>query len=161
MVEEHYLENKEQILREEDRVIQMYINDPMCLNSKRAWTGLSDCEYNKIYKQNNLKQIQENRNTYYQEKRNIILEKMRTYREINQYRINERKKEKRKENHDHILQLERENRLKRADKIYEKRKEKYECPCGSTFRHDDKARHDRSKKHIAWIKDQKQEAETI
>ena len=50
LMEEHYLDNKEQLLREEDRVIQMYRNDEKCLNQQRAFVGLNKQEYNKLYR---------------------------------------------------------------------------------------------------------------
>jgi len=42
LIEEHYLENREQQLREEDRVIQMYVQDENCINSYRPWISDED-----------------------------------------------------------------------------------------------------------------------
>ena len=36
LVEEHCLDNIEQLRREEDKVIQMFMNDEKCLNTNRA-----------------------------------------------------------------------------------------------------------------------------
>ena len=79
LIEEHYLDNKEQLLREEDRVIQMYLHDENCLNSNRALLSEEDkkendrkkcklyksrhkdhiSEYNKKYRLENLENIRE------------------------------------------------------------------------------------------------------
>ena len=48
LIEEHNLESKEQLLREEDRVICLHKNNPKCLNQIRAY--ITDEEM-KIYKQ--------------------------------------------------------------------------------------------------------------
>jgi len=40
LIEEYFLENHDQLLQEEDRVIQRYIHDDRCLNTNRAWTYL-------------------------------------------------------------------------------------------------------------------------
>ena len=42
-------------------------------------------------------------------------------------------------------------RDKYKDKYYEKAKEKYTCECGSILRRNDKARHERSKKHARFM----------
>ena len=139
----------------------MYINDPMCLNSKRAWTGLTNEQYHKLYREANYEHLTEHHKKYYEDNKDQILAKMKIYREQNSEKISERRKELIKENHEHILQLARANRSKWAEKIYENRKEKMQCPCGSIFRYDDKTRHERTKKHQAWLKDHTQDAETI
>ena len=36
LLEEHFLDNKEQLLREENKVIEMYLHDEKCLNSLRS-----------------------------------------------------------------------------------------------------------------------------
>ena len=83
LIEEHYLENKEQLLREEDRVIQMYLHDEKCLNSIRALLTEKEkklnhnahcciykarhkdhiSEYNKKYRLENLENIRERQQT--------------------------------------------------------------------------------------------------
>ena len=57
LMEEHFLDNREQQLREEDRAIQIYIDDEKCLNSLRPWISLEEKNNNvrereKMYRQN-------------------------------------------------------------------------------------------------------------
>ena len=57
LIEEHYLDNKQQLLREEDKVIQMYIHDEKCLNSYRAFVAPEEAqETHKIYNEQYYKQ---------------------------------------------------------------------------------------------------------
>lgn len=70
---------------------------------------------------------------YYQDNKDDIREKHKTYRENNKEAIRD---------------YYRDNK----DMILAKQKEKYVCACGSTFRHADKARHERSKKHQEYLK---------
>ena len=64
LMEEHYLENKEQQLREEDRVIQMYFDDPKCLNSLRPF----------VPEEEQTRQQKEKMKEYYQSHKNEHLE---------------------------------------------------------------------------------------
>ena len=52
LITECYLDNKEQLLREEDNYIQMYNDNPLCLNIKRAFVTKEETkEYNKEYRE--------------------------------------------------------------------------------------------------------------
>ena len=56
LIEEHCLENREQLFKEEDRVICMYKQDEKCLNSLRAFISDDDYkvekrEYDKKYRE--------------------------------------------------------------------------------------------------------------
>ena len=58
------------------------------------------------------------------------------------------------------------NRLKNyyevnKESILQRINERYTCGCGSENSHCNRRRHERSFKHIAWLKDQQQTAETI
>ena len=55
-----------------------------------------------------------------------------------------------KENQERIKKNAKEYYRQNKNEIKEKRKEKYTCICGSTFRMSDKARHERSQKHIQY-----------
>ena len=86
LIEEHTLENKDQQMREEDKIIQQYINDDKCLNSNRACHNSNEyyqlhkeerLENNKIWKINNPEQTKiimkkcydKNREKYLEQKR--------------------------------------------------------------------------------------------
>ena len=49
LLQELYLENKDELLRAENDVIMAHIHDAKCLNSNKAWTGLDNKEYKKEY----------------------------------------------------------------------------------------------------------------
>ena len=132
LIEEHFLDNKEQLLREENRVIEMYLNDEKCLNSKRAI--FNEEEYkkeqnikHKIYNKNNPERYKQWNHTYYEKNK----DKLKNYYDEN-----------------------RESVLQRMN-------ERYICGCGAENSHCNRRRHERSKKHQTWLKDQQQTAETI
>tara|TARA_R110000803_G_scaffold109843_1_gene178206 strand:+ start:1531 stop:2070 length:540 start_codon:yes stop_codon:yes gene_type:complete len=60
-------------------------------------------------------------------------------------------KEYRKENRQQQLEWEKEYYQKNKEKILEQKKQKYTCKCGSILRIGEKARHEKSKKHLAYI----------
>ena len=74
----------------------------------------------------------------------------RTYKEwckVNKEKLSEQNKKYRLDNKEKILKYYQENK----DKLAEKRKVKITCSCGSTFRKKDKARHERTQKHLKSI----------
>jgi len=117
LIEEHFLDNREQQLREEDRVITMYSHDPLCLNSYHSIdTRERRLQRNKEYKQRNKEKVQEGRKQYY---------------------------------------------INNKDKIDAYHKAEYTCDCGAILQFGNKPHHIRSKKHLAWLHDKQQTAETI
>ena len=48
LVSEHNLQNKEQLLREEDKIIQQYFNNLLCLNAYRANIEVPKVELQKV-----------------------------------------------------------------------------------------------------------------
>ena len=122
LINEFYLDNKEQLLREENNYIEMYKNDPNCLNSRLSYR--TD-EFIKEY-------IKNKKAKHYIKYKNEISEKQKKYRENNKEKIKERK-----------CKL-------------------YTCICGSeNSLFDHKSRHEMSKKHQNFIKELKEEAQTI
>lgn len=76
LVSEHCLENKEQLLREEDKHIRECREDPFCLNCRAAVIDLIDVRNKqKIYRDNNKEKNKERHKKYYEENKNIIQEK--------------------------------------------------------------------------------------
>ena len=79
LVEEFKLENKQQLLREENKYIQQYINDPFCLNTMLSIRSYEEkLEYNKIYRQNNIEKFVE------YEKVRVQTEKRKLYIKLKQ-----------------------------------------------------------------------------
>ena len=79
LVEEFKLENKQQLLREENKYIQQHLSDPFCLNSMCAIRSYEEkAEYNKIYRQNNIEKYVE------YEKVRVQTEKRKLYTKLRQ-----------------------------------------------------------------------------
>ena len=136
LIEEHYLENREQQLREEDKIIQMYIHDEKCLNSKRPWITLQEKK--------------EKEKQYYKENKERIQKYKHEWDILNKENNSEKRKEY-KEKH--------REKISEKDKKYYKIE--YTCICGAVGHLTHKARHEKSKKHQALLTDQQQTAETI
>ena len=77
---------------------------------------------------------------YYNDNKDKILEKAKI---TNKQSYNKNKEQ--------ILKIRIEYYQNNKDKICEKQKIKITCECGSTFRRCDKARHEKSKKHVNYI----------
>ena len=121
LIEEHKLENREQQLREEDKVIQKYINDPNCLNSMRAFTGLNTKEYNHYYSNLHRDEIRVRQATTHRE----LYEK-------NKAEIKEKRKKEYAENKQEILKV-------------------ILCSCGGKYSSSHKSRHEKSLIHQKWL----------
>ena len=157
LIEEHYLNNREQQLREEDRVIQMYIHESKCLNSNRAWSGLNKNEYMKQYREENKDQIKEQMKEYYEINKDKLKECMKQYYENNKDKLKKYREENKDKIHEYMKQYREENK----EKIHEYKNESFNCTCGGKYTRCNKTKHAKSKKHLAWLYDQKVTAETI
>jgi len=162
LIQEHYLENNEQKLRAENDVIMANIHDDKCLNSIRAWTSLEE--------------TRERHKEYIKENPEKIAETRKIYNSIHKEQLREAKQKYVKDNPEKVKQWKhndyerRKNEIKITQKqYYENNKEKIRvrnnkielCCCGCTYTHQNKLRHESSKKHQAWLHDKQQTAETI
>ena len=137
LIKELNLENKEQLLREEDKLIQMYKNDYKCLNSIRAFITAEerierDTKFRKEYYKINKEKINKLNKENYINNIDHITEKHKKYRENNKEQI-------------------KEYRIKNKERIDEMNKRIVVCICGTSHTHQHHQRHLRSKHHINFI----------
>ena len=149
LIEEHVLQNREQQLREEDRVLINYINDPLCLNSLRAFCGLDKNIYNKERYIANKQECLSRQKEYYINHADEIKNYQKEYNEKNKEKVCFRYRR---------YYLEHAEQTKeRSKKHYNSNKEtlleEQLCPCGSTYVLMGKNRHERTIKHQKWIKE--------
>jgi hypothetical protein len=139
---------------------------------ERYWYEQLNANLNTVYPQRNLSE-------YYVANRNKILDHQKEYRDINKDKIKDSAKKyydeikdtKRQEylnntkdqrkqyldvNKDKIIIKKKEWYEKNRDKILEDKRSKYTCECGTICRHDVKAKHFRTKKHINYLNSQKE-----
>ena len=107
------------------------------LNNNKCYIELSKDKYKKEWAEEHKEQIADKMKIYYQENKEQILEK---------------KKEYRQENKEQILEKKKEYNQKNKEQISEKRKEKITCECGLIICKYEKPRHQKSKKHQNFIK---------
>ena len=101
LISEFNLQNRRELLREEDTVIQLHLDNNKCLNVKRPYYGLEPKEQKKLHKELTKGHIKEASKTYYDKHQQKILEYNRQYRETNKEQVSEGKKlwyQKNKEN---------------------------------------------------------------
>lgn len=136
LISEHNLENREQLLREEDELITKYKDDPYCLNMHRSFTGLNKQEYQKIYREDNKDKIQEKKKEWIKSNK----DKMQVY--FKEYHL---KNQEVKINNSREWYKNNKDRKKECDG------QKIECICGIITNYGNRLRHERSKKHINYL----------
>ena len=85
---------------------------------------------------------------YYEENKVILYEKQKIYTEKNKEHISERQKAYREKNKEQISEKQKIN----SQKYNEKRKIKYTCCCGSNIQKCNKIQHEKTEKHIEFMK---------
>ena len=126
-MDEFILENKQQLLREENKYIEQHRENPLCLNKRSAYSGFDDHkEYNKHY-------YERNRETQLVKKKEYKENNIEYFREYDRVRS---QRPERKEQHNTSLSR------------------KIMCVCGLEMRADSRRKHEKSKRHIEFINSQ-------
>lgn len=100
----------------------------------------------------NKESIAEKSNQYYKENKPQILERNKKWHEKNKESIAEKSKKWEENNKEHRAKNRKERYEENKDEINKKAKEKFTCGCGSVCRIGDKSTHEKSKKHLEYIK---------
>ena len=88
---------------------------------------------------------------WYEQNKEVILEKTKKYRKQNKELIKEINKQYREQNKEHIIELNKQYREQNKEVIAEKTKQPYTCVCGSVYRIDGKSHHFKTKKHQLYL----------
>ena len=92
LIAEVNVENKEQLMREEDKYIDR--TDPFCLNSFKAFSTVDEKQqYHQQYYDENKKKIKKYKQQYYTENKKEILQKNQKYHSENKDKIHVRKRQ--------------------------------------------------------------------
>ena len=133
LIQEFNLESRQQLLREEDKIIQLNLENDKCLNTRRPFYGLEKREQRKVYKTDNKEYIFQQNKDYVERNREKVSERRRKYRENNKQQISDAKK------------LWYENNKER---ILNKHHEIITCTCGVQIQKVSLQRHMKTKKHL-------------
>ena len=171
LIEEHSLNSKEQLKREEDKIIQQHLNTELCLNSFRAfqsqeekktfWKNWHQQDYaekkelyrkkHADYRHEHLVEEKVRRKKYREENKELIREKSQEYYQNNYKLILQKQKEYREANKEKIRNREKTFYEQNKERIEEKLKEMYTCSCGASLQSGSKLKHEKSKKHTKFI----------
>jgi len=111
-------------------------------------------ERDKQYYEDNRNKILEQKKQYHVDNKNKIAEQRKEHYEYNKNKILERNKKYRENNKNKTLERNKQYYEDNKNKILERMKIKYTCVCGSCICKGDKAKHERSKKHIKFLESQ-------
>ena len=135
--------NRREAEQEEDRhMLELKAN----MNTCRAYRT------KKQYYEDNRDKLKEDKKQYYKDNKEKHNERTKEYYNTNKDKILEQQKKKYDNNKDKILEKNKKYRENNKDEISENKKEQMNCECGSCFRKNDKARHERSIKHQNYLK---------
>jgi hypothetical protein len=148
-LEEFPCENKtQQVMREQYWIDQLKPE----LNCHVAYReGENTCEKQKKWREANLVAIKEKSKARYELNKDTVIEKSKARYELNKDTIIEKCKAYREANAEVLVEKRKAYREKNAELIKEKKSVKYTCDCGSIICINDKAQHERSMKHQAFI----------
>ena len=137
----HKFENRKQLREEENKHIEKHKDDPKCLNTFRAWTGIEvDDEYNKNYYNKYSKELKSKQKEYqalhkneiktqrkeYGEKTRVLLKsRQRTFYIKNRDKIRKANKMYVGMNRDKVLERKRNYYIKNKENILQYHKEYY------------------------------------
>ena len=154
LLEEYECENRNQLEKREGEFIREHKNN--CVNRNIA--GRTKKEYkidnkvkiseqDKLYKVENKIHIAEQHKNYYKDNKEKVLETSKQYYEINKEKVSETHKQYYKTNLKKVSETHKQYYEANKDKLTKKNT----CECGSIIQHCDTSRHNKSKKHIAFI----------
>jgi len=150
---------------EESIILERYhIETYECVNKQIP--GRTRKEYNKKYKEEHKEEISEYHKNWREEHKEEKSEYNKKYREEHKEEISKNMKEWRELNPEYnkeyreahkeeISEKKKENYEAHRDEILEKKKIKYTCECGSTLTIQNKARHEKTQRHINYMNSKK------
>jgi hypothetical protein len=142
LLEEVQCENKEQLHRKE----REWIERLQCVNKHIPTRTKAE------YRQTNRERIAEKRKEHYRANKDMIAEKKKEYYRANKEKIAENMKQYRQANREQIVEKRKQYRQANWEQIVSKKMQSHQCPCGSSYTHCHKARHERTHKHQEWFK---------
>ena len=119
------------------------------LNSTRARRSKAE------YYQDNKEKLAEYQKEYRQDNKEKIAKRGKEWREKNKEEITLKKKEYYEENKEQLAIKAKKYREENKERISKREKEKFDCECGGKYTRGCKARHEKSKKHQAFINNKK------
>ena len=155
-------ESKDELTAHEATWIRKYRNDCDCVCVNVGIPGRT----NKEWREDNKEAIKEKDKQCYEAHKESIKQRVGQYHKDNKETIKQRKKQYREDHKEEQKQYQKEYRkankeaLKQKSKQYneankeankQKKSAKQVCPCGSTYSQSDKSRHEKTKKHQAYL----------
>ena len=150
LVEAFECENRQELLQKEREYFDKYKVEGLNLVNRYRpiVTKEEEKEQDKQYKIDNKDKIKEQDKQYRIDNKDKRKQYTKQYNIDNKDKLNEREKQYRIDNKDKIKERKKQYKIDNKEKI----KEKYTCECGSTIRKFGKQRHNKSQKHLDYLK---------
>ena len=153
LIEDVTVENKQQLLREENRYIIKHIDNPLCLNTYRSYVSSEERkEEAKQYYNENKDYIKLLGKQYYNKNKDNILQRHHKNYEQNKEEIKIRNHMIYENNCERIKERNIKYWHEHADELNNRRKEKIQCECGQLLSKWNISKHIKSMKHINYSK---------
>ena len=143
LIENYECKDKAELNKKEGEFIRQYKEDENYQVINKNIAGRTMKEYCNDNKDN----IKEQKKEYYENNKDKLKEKNKEWRENNKDKIKEKNKEYQKENQEEIKEYKKKYKKENKDKI----NEKFNCLCGGCYIFNNKAQHNKSKRHQEFI----------
>ena len=166
-------ESKDELTAHEATWIRKYRNDCdfVCVNvgipgrTNKEWREDNKeaiKEKEKHYYEAHKESIKQRVGQYHKDNKETIKQKSKQYRKANKEALKQKSKQYREDNKEATKQQQKEYREANKEALKQKREDnkeantqkksvKQDCPCGSTYSQSDKSRHEKTKKHQAYL----------
>ena len=154
LIEEVDVENKQQLLREENKHIMLHFNNPLCLNTYRSYVSVEQKKKELQAYMNEYKEYFNLKAKEYKQKNKEKIQLMNKIKyEQNKEAISLQCKKKYENNSEQMKQQHKQYWKEHAKEINDKRKEKITCECGQVLSKWNISKHNKTKKHLAYVND--------
>ena len=160
LIENYPCNNKDELRAREGHIMKQYKLDSNCINfniPKRTRKEYYEDNKDKIknkqkeWYENNKNRILENHKEQYCENKKSILNRNKQYREDNKEKIATQHKQYVSNNKEKITTYQKQYREDNKERISDLKKTQIKCECGLYYTLSNKARHEKTKKHIELI----------
>ena len=148
LVEEYPCNSKKELQERERIYIEFMLNN---FNHKIICNKVIPGRTAEEWRIDNRDEISKKRKEHYKANRDNVNERSKKYYRANREKANERSREYHKANREKHNEQSKVYRIENRETINKKQREKFNCDCGGRYTRCHKARHMKSKNHLAYV----------